>query len=146
MKRFHFALQRVLELREYAEQEAKLELGRAVGELSMIEQRIASITEERSRAMGARFAPGNSFAEMEQYERYITRLEQTRDKLLMDAARAELVVAEKRDAFMEASRERKALDKLRDRRLGDYKKYVQAEEYKEADDNARSRTGAAGSG
>jgi flagellar FliJ protein len=135
-----------LELREYAEQEAKLELGRAVGELTMIERRIASITEERSRAMGARFAPGNSFAEMEQHERYITRLEQTRDKLLMDAARAELAVAEKRDAFMEASRERKALDKLRERRLGDYKKYAQAEEHKEADDNARNRTGAAGSG
>jgi flagellar FliJ protein len=142
MKRFHFALQRVLELREYAEQEAKIELGRAVGELTLIEQRIASTTEERGRAMGARFAPGNSFADMEQYERYITRLEQTRDRLLMDAARAELVVAEKRDAFMEASRERKALDKLRERRLGDYKKYAQAEEYKEADDNARRRTGA----
>jgi flagellar FliJ protein len=136
MKRFHFALQRVLKLREHAEQDAKIALGRAVGELALIEQRIASTAEERSRAAGKRFAPGNSFTETQNYERYINRLDQIRDKLLIDAARAELVVAEKRDAFVEASRERKVLDKLRERRLGEHKKYAQAEEYKEADDNA----------
>jgi flagellar FliJ protein len=136
MKRFNFALQRVLQLREQAEQEAKIALGRAVGELTLIEQRAASVAEERSRAAGERFAPGNSFADIQNYESYITRLDQTRDRLLMDAARAELVVAEKRDAFMEASRERKVLDKLRERRLREYKKYVQGEEYKEADESA----------
>ena len=139
MKRFHFALQRVLELREHAEQEAKLALGRAVGELTLIEQRIASVAEERSRAAGGRFAPGNSFSDIQDYERYITRLDRTRDRLLMDAARAELVVAERRDVFMEASRERKVLDKLRERRLGEHKKYARLEEYKEADESARQR-------
>jgi flagellar FliJ protein len=139
MKRFHFALQRVLELREYAEQEAKIALGRAVGELTLIEGRIASITEDRSRAMGERFAPGNSFTDIQTYERYIIRLDQTRDRLFMEAVQAELVVAERRDAFLEASRERKALDKLKERRLGEYKKYAQAEEYKEADKGARQR-------
>jgi flagellar FliJ protein len=64
----------------------------------------------------------------------------------MDAARAELEVAEKRDAFLEASRERKALDKLRERRLGDYKKYARTEDYNEADENARRglRSGSGG--
>jgi flagellar FliJ protein len=139
VKRFHFALQRVLELREHAEQEAKIALGRAVGELAMIERRIASVTEERDRAMGKRFARENSFSDIQSYERYIIRLDHTRDRLFMDAARAELAVAEKRDAFMEASRERKALDKLRERRVGEYKKYARAEDYKEADENARRR-------
>jgi flagellar FliJ protein len=133
-----------LELREYAEQEAKIELGRAVGELTLIEQRIASVAEERRRAAGERFAAGNSFTEIQNYEWYITRLDQTRDQLLMDAARAELAVAEKRDVFMEASRERKALDKLRERRLGEYKKYVQEEDQKEADESSRQKIQATG--
>ncbi|MDR0597982.1 MAG: flagellar export protein FliJ [Treponema sp.] len=137
MKRFRFALQRVLELRENAEQEAKIALGRAVGELTLIEQRIASVTGERSRAMEQRFASDNSLTDMQHYERYITRLDQTRDKLLMDAARAELAVAEKRDAFLDASRERKAVDKLKERRVGEYKKYARTEDYKEADEAAR---------
>jgi flagellar FliJ protein len=136
MKRFHFALQRVLELREYAEQEAKIALGRAVGELTMIERRIAAVAAERLAAAEKRFSPENSFTEVQNYEWYITRLDQDRDKLLMDEARAQLIVAEKRDIFMEASRERKALDKLRERRLGEYKKYAQDQDYKEADENA----------
>jgi flagellar FliJ protein len=57
----------------------------------------------------------------------------------MDAARAELTVAEKRDLFMEASRERKALDKLRERRLGEYKKYALLEDQKETDESNRAR-------
>jgi flagellar FliJ protein len=139
MKRFHFALQRVLKLREYAEQEAKIALGRAVGELTLIEQHIASVAEERLQAAGERFALENSFTEIQNYEWYITRLDATRDKLLMDAARAELIVAEKRDIFMEASRERKALDKLRERRLGEYRKYSLMEDQKEADESNRTR-------
>jgi flagellar FliJ protein len=140
MKRFHFALQRVLKLREYAEQEAKVELGRAIGELTRIEQRIDSVAEERLQAAGERFATENSFTDIQNYEWYITRLDQTRDKLLMDAAQAELVVAEKRDVFMEASRERKALDKLRERRLGEYKAYSLMEDQKETDESNRARS------
>jgi flagellar FliJ protein len=134
-----------LELREYAEQEAKIELGRAVGELTLIEQHIASVTGERLQAAEKRFSTKNSFTEIQNYEWYITRLDQTRDKLFMDAARAELVVAEKRDIFMEASRERKTLDKLRERRLGEYKKDVQKEDQKEADESSRRKAPAAAS-
>jgi flagellar FliJ protein len=136
MRRFKFSLQRVLELREHAEQQAKIELGRAVGVLNMIEAQIAQVAADRLQAAGERFAPGNGLAEMQSYDRYITRLDQKRDQLLLDAARAELVVAEKRDLFLEASRERKVLDKIKERRQGEYRKEAQAEEYKEADDNA----------
>ena len=139
MKRFRFALQRILELRERVEEEARIALGRAVGELTLIEQRIASVAEERRRAMGERFAPGNDFTDIQTYERYLNRLDRTREGLLQDAARAELVAAEKRDAFTEASRERKVLDRLRERRFGEYRKYVRSEEYKETDESARRR-------
>ncbi|WP_010259176.1 flagellar export protein FliJ [Treponema primitia] len=140
MKRFRFGLQRVLELREYAEREAEIELGKAVGALTLIEQRIAAVAEDRFDAAAKRFAPGNGLAEMQNYDRYILRLDQTRDKLLMDAARAELVVAEKRDIFLEASRERKVLDKIKDKRKAEYRKFAQAEENKELDDIAARMT------
>ncbi|MFP3043502.1 flagellar export protein FliJ [Treponema primitia] len=140
MKRFRFGLQRVLELREYAEREAEIELGKAVGALTLIEQHIAAVAEDRLHAAAERFAPGNGLAEMQNYDRYILRLDQTRDKLLMDAAKAELVVAEKRDIFLEASRERKVLDKIKDKRKGEYRKFAQAEENKELDDIAARMT------
>jgi flagellar FliJ protein len=136
MKRFRFDLQQVLKLREYAEREAEIELGKAVGVLNLIEQRIASVAEARYHAGMERFAPGNGLGEIQSYDRYILRLDQHRDKLLMDAAQAELVVAEKRDIYLEASRERKILDKLKERRQGEYRKIVLAEENKELDDIA----------
>ncbi|MDR1596220.1 MAG: flagellar export protein FliJ [Treponema sp.] len=136
MKRFRFDLRQVLELREYAEREAEIELGKAVGALNLIERHIASVAEARRHAAAERFATGNGFAAIQSYDRYILRLDQTRDKLLMNAAQAELVVAEKRDIYLEASRERKILDKIKERRLGEYRKLAQAEENKELDDIA----------
>ncbi|MDR2739089.1 MAG: flagellar export protein FliJ [Treponema sp.] len=136
MKRFRFDLQQVLELREYAEREAEIELGKAVGALNLIEQHIASVAEARYHAAAERFAPENGFEKIQSYDRYILRLDQTRDKLLMDAARAELVVAEKRDLYLEASRERKILDKIKERRQEEYRKFIRAEENKELDDIA----------
>jgi flagellar FliJ protein len=136
MKRFRFGLQKVLELREYTEEEAKIELGRAVSTLNLIEQRIAALAGERTQAAMERFSPGREFTEIQSYERYINRLDQTRDKLLMDAARAELEVEEKRDIYLEASRDRKVLDKIKERREGEYRKFVQGEENKELDEVA----------
>ncbi|GHT88094.1 hypothetical protein FACS1894137_16180 [Spirochaetia bacterium] len=136
MKRFKFGLQKILELREHAEKEAEIELGKAVGALTLIERRIALVAEERREAAAKRFAAENGFAEMQNYERYIIRLDRTRDTLLMDAAKAELVVAEKRDEYLEAARDRKALDKIKERRRGEYRTFALAEENKELDDVA----------
>jgi flagellar FliJ protein len=141
MKRFRFGLQKVLELREYAEEEAKIELGRAVSALNLIEQRIAALAEERALAAQERFAPSRTFTEIQSYERYIYRLDRTRDKLLMDAARAELEVEEKRDIYLETSRERKVLDKIKDRRSGEYRKFALKEENKELDEVAARMRG-----
>jgi flagellar FliJ protein len=136
MKRFKFGLQKVLELREYAEEDAKIELGRAVSALNLIEQRIAALAEERHQAALERFAPSRTFTEIQSYERYILRLDRTRDQLLLDAARAELEVEEKRDIYLEASRDRKVLDKIKERRGVEYHKFALGEENKELDEVA----------
>jgi flagellar FliJ protein len=134
MKRFHFSLEKVLELRAYREQEAEIELGRAIGVLSQIESRIRTVAEDRYRAAAERFLPDNDALKILNYENYILRLDQERDKLLEDAARAELVVEEKRNLFLDASRERKVLDKLKEKREKEYRKKMFAEETKILDD------------
>jgi flagellar FliJ protein len=132
MRRFNFNLQRILDLREHREQEAKIELGKAISALTLIEQRIEAVTLERARAMMDRYS--HSMAEFRSYDNYIRRLEQTTEKLQKEAALAELEVNEKRDLFIEASRDRKVLDKVRERRRREYRKELFAEEIKELDD------------
>jgi flagellar FliJ protein len=139
MKRFSFNLEKVLTLRKFTEQEAKIELGRAVGALSEIERHIVSVAEERVIAARDQFSPENSAAMIQQYMFYILRLDATRDQLLKDAAQAELKVEEAREAFLEASRDRKVLDKLKEKRAAEYRKEMFDAEGKTLDDIASGR-------
>ncbi len=50
MKKFSFSLEKVMKLRKYREEEAKVELGRAVGALTEIENNIQMTAVARSSA------------------------------------------------------------------------------------------------
>ncbi|AEF83437.1 flagellar export protein FliJ [Leadbettera azotonutricia] len=139
MKRFSFNLEKVLTLRKFAEQEAKIELGRAVGVLSEIERHIVSVAQERFIAASNQFSPENSAAMIQQYMFYLLRLDATRDQLLKDAAQAELKVEQAREVFLEASRDRKVLDKLKEKRAAEYRKEMLDAEGKALDDIASGR-------
>jgi flagellar FliJ protein len=139
MKRFHFNLQKALDLRAYREQDAEIELGRAISRLTELTNRLKALAEERFRAAADRFAPSNSVEDMLAWERYITRLDNQKEQLLEDAAAAELTVNEKREIYLAASRDRKVLDKLREKRFAEYRKLALREEVKLTDDAASGR-------
>ncbi|MDR0313313.1 MAG: flagellar export protein FliJ [Treponema sp.] len=143
MKNFSFNLEKILDLREYREQETKIELGRAIGVLSEIENNIRSVAEERFRT-GTQFS-GNG-AMIRSYMLYISRLDIEKERLLVEAAKAEQKVEEARTIYLEASRERKVLDKLKEKRAAEYKKFVQAEETKVLDDISSAKYNRLGSG
>ena len=136
MKPFSFSLEKVLNLRKYREDEAKIELGRAVGILAALESNIRAVAEERVRAAAAQFSPGNGAVEIQQYMVYLLRLDNTKERLLKEAAMAELKVEEARNVFLEASREKKVMDKLKEKREKEHKKTILAEETKNLDDIA----------
>ena len=133
MKRFSFSLQKVLQLRKYREDECKIELGRAIGVLSEIENRIKTTASSRVNAAAQRFADAGNSAAMAAWEHYIIRLDQEAEKLVKEAAQAELVVEEKRELYLEASREVKAIQKLREKREKEYRKEMFASETAELD-------------
>ena len=134
MKPFVFGLEKVLGLRKHREDETKIELGRAIGVLADLENRLRILAGERIRAAEAQFSPGNSAARIQQYMYYLLRLDSTKEQLLKDAALAELKVEEARNVFIEASRERKVLDKLKEKREKEYRKRMFIEETKILDD------------
>jgi flagellar FliJ protein len=136
MKRFSFNLQKVLELRNYREQEAKVELGRAVGVLTAIENRIKETAVVRHNAARERFADP---AAMPAWDNYIIRLDQETERLTQEAAQAALAVEERRALYLEASRELKVMEKLREKREKAYRREVFAAETAEADDRWRER-------
>jgi flagellar FliJ protein len=144
MKRFRFNLEKVLELRQYREQEAKNELGKAIGILNAIENDIQTNAIVRARAVQERFTgiesgDNDGKYSMMAWSNYINRLEQEAQRLMEEAARAELVVEEKRAAYLDASREVKVMEKLKEKREGEYRKEMFATETRELDDTWRPR-------
>ena len=134
MKAFSFNLEKILRLRKYREDEAKIELGRAIGILAEIERKLLVLAQERARAAAEQFSPGNTAALIQQYMFYLLRLDNTKEQLLEEAAMAEMKVEEARGVFLEASRERKVLDKLKEKRQKEYRKEVFAWETRVLDD------------
>ena len=134
MKPFVFRLEKLLNLRKHYEDEAKIELGRAIGVLAELERKIRALAAERVRAASEQFRPGNSAILIQQYMYYLLRLDNTRDRLFKEAAMAEIKVEKAREAFLEASRERKVLDNLKEKKQKEYRKLKQNEETKVLDD------------
>jgi flagellar FliJ protein len=146
VKRFKFGLEKVLKLRQHNEHEARVELGRAIGVLAGIENEIKRNAETRANAIHERFTgigggdettAGNGYGgslSMHAWDAYINRLEQEADRLTEEAARAETVVEEKRGLYIEASRELKVMENLKERREKEHRKEMFMEETKELDD------------
>jgi flagellar FliJ protein len=141
MRPFKFNLEKVLDLRKFHEDEAKIELGRTIAVLTELENNILALGQERVRAAAAQFRQGNNAAIIQQYMLYIIRLDNTKEELLKEAAMAELKVEEAREAFIEASRERKVLDNLKEKREKEHRKEMLKEEAKSLDEITASSIG-----
>jgi flagellar FliJ protein len=134
VKRFRFKLEKLLDLRAHRERETEIALGKAVGALSLIERDMEDLAREQHKAGEERFSTEYGRAEILVHDLYIRRLDEKQDRLLKDAAAAELVVEEARDEYLEASRDRKVLDKLKEKQRREYKKDRENEEIKTLDD------------
>ena len=147
MKRFRFSLEKVLKFRQFSEQEAKNELGRAISVLNAIENDIKRNALVHSQATRQRFTGINADGatvstgalSMLAWDNYILRLEQEAQRLMEEAAQAELVVEERRAQYLEASRELKVMEKLKEKREKEYRKEMFAAETRERDDMWRDK-------
>ena len=155
MKRFKFGLEKVLKLRSYREQETKNELGRAIGVLNNIENNIKQNSQKHEDAVRERFTGLNSglngvpassgipasfgILAMQDWDNYILRLEGEAELLAEEKDKAEAVVEEKRNLYLEASRELKVMENLKEKRRSEYRKEMLAAETRERDDTWRAK-------
>ena len=136
MKRFKFNLEKILKLRKFREEECKIALGQAVAALNKIENEIKETAVKRHNAASNRFA---DVGEMLSWENYILWLDRQTQKLMEQAAQAELVVEEKRAAYLEASKDLKALEKLKEKQQKEHRKETMYLQMAEVDDITASR-------
>ena len=126
-------MQKVLDLREFEEEKAKLELGKAVAEMERIKKLLAENAQNRVNAGYSRRDVSDVLS-LQRIENYILGLDLKKEKLLEELASAELIFEKKRDLFTEAMQAREVLTKLKDKQLSEYKKDALKQEENALDD------------
>lgn len=140
MKRFAFSLQKILDIREFAERQAQIELGRAVAEVNRINSDLEAVAQEKLRMIHQK-QQEMTLNDFVVRENYMKRLELTKERLLEELAAAQLVVDQRREIFAEAMKQRKILSNLREKQLVQYRKAVLVAEDNAVDDMVTSRFG-----
>jgi flagellar FliJ protein len=141
MKRFRFRLQRILDIREQFRDEARQELGRRNAELSHQESVLRGLEDELTRLQ-----PGKdgtlTAGELLLTGAYALRVQQliVQQLVRVEEARRAMVVAQEK--YIQANKDAKALEMLRDRKRAEYDQEMLKEEINQLDEVAVQRAGA----
>ena len=153
MRRFQFRLERFLELRRWKEREWEIALAKVQGECLLLANRIEEITAQIGASRLASYVsetpgmPGTprrpgmpgvprriDVESMARRELYIMRLARERERTQETLVERQKELEKVRVKYLEASKERKVLDKLKERKAEDYYAHQIDEEFKTIDD------------
>ena len=121
MKRFSFNLQKLLQLREFEEKNAKTALAAAVSEAERIKNELKSIAVERVRVNKTRNENVDTLF-LITLEHYVNRLDVRKEELLENLAETELLIEQRRVLFAAAMQKRSVLDKLKEKQYLTWRK------------------------
>lgn len=133
MKKFKFSLEKVLSLREFEENQAQIELAKAISVVTELNNKLKFIANERVKNNDAR-SNSTDLSYLMSIENYIEGLDYQKEILLEELAQSELILEEKRQIMIEAMKKSKALEKLKEKQLQEYKKEILKEEEKVLDE------------
>jgi flagellar FliJ protein len=137
MRQFQFRFQRVYELKERMEDVRKAALGDAVGALEAETEELQRLNDQRvERRQASRGEAGQTLEAgiLQLASNYALRLERESGQQTEQVRRAQTVTDEKRAELMEATRDRKVFEILRDRAAAAHKKKAQRHELRILDE------------
>jgi flagellar FliJ protein len=139
MRLFRFKLEKLLELRGFYERKAEMALAEKAGRCAVLDNKLRETAEARSRTGREMFGAGRMLADYRAAELYIVRLDRDRDRLMKELAAAELEREKARVDYVEKRKSREVIEKIKERKQGEYYRLAQREETKALDDLARRR-------
>ncbi|MDA3849879.1 MAG: flagellar export protein FliJ [Spirochaetaceae bacterium] len=132
MKAFQFSLESVLEYRREIETEWEIKLGAAVGKCNRLEGLITHLHQEEQSALNSRDIHNSH--EALAWGMYRSRLRQQKEKREIELEKATSSMEVVRQGYLEASRDRKSLDKLKDKKKDEYHRYLIQQEIQQMDE------------
>jgi flagellar protein FliJ len=136
MKRFSFGLEKVLEFREYRERIAKGVLAEKAGKCTILGLELEENARKTQIAGRERFRKGGNVSDYLAGEHYALRLGAEREQLMKVLALAEAEREQARLAYIEASKSKELITKLKEREEAGYYRAAARDEIKTMDDIA----------
>lgn len=143
MKRFKFRLQRILDIREQIRDEARQELGRRNAVLAH-EQSVLRGLEAELLRLNAGENGIVTASELLLTGAYAQRIQKLIEQQALKVEEARKAVVEAQERYIQANKEAKALEMLKDKRRAEYDHEVLKEEINQLDEVATQRANSRG--
>ncbi len=140
MKKFVFKLQKVLDLREFEKKQAQIELGKATAQVNLIQEKLNAVASQKVN-LANQMKEADGLQNYYACQQYTIFLDKKKEEFFEEMAKAELVLEEKRKIFLEASTNVKVMEKLKEKKLSDWKKEKSKEEEKEVEELVAAKFG-----
>lgn len=138
MKKFVFELEQLLNLRKYEQDQAQIELGKAIQVEQQIQDGLDTLAQQY--VATKKMTSGQSdFVALAKTQQFYNFIKQQQEKLMNDMAKAKIVTEEKRGLFNAAMQKHESLKKLKERQFAIFKEEQKKAETKALDDIVTSK-------
>jgi len=134
MRKFQFNLEKILELRKYDEQQWEIKLGQTTGRCNALKKKIEERRSSRKQTFNQRHLDTGDMRMFMYVENYTHRMDQEITELRAELEQAEKERKDVQEKFLEVSKKRKILDKLKERKQQMYYKQQEKQEQKVLDE------------
>ena len=122
MRKFHFNLQKLLNLRTFKEDEAEIRLAKMIAAKDAIVLRLKAIAQQETQTKLIFNESKKLVSDLTTYEHYLARLHKKKELELQALAEAELHIEQARERYITAHRDRLIITKLYEKKTKDWKK------------------------
>lgn len=133
MKKFVFELEQLLNLRKYEQDQAQIELGKAIQVEQQIQDGLDTLAQQY--VATKKMTSGQSdFVALAKTQQFYNFIKQQQEKLMRDMASAKIVTEEKRSLFNAAMQKHESLKKLKEKQYEAFRSEQKKLEAKALDD------------
>ncbi|MBQ5998998.1 MAG: flagellar export protein FliJ [Treponema sp.] len=138
MKKFVFELEDILNIRRFQQQQAEIELGKALAEEKKIQDRLDSLAQQKVQVSSSMKGSVN-FADIANANQFYAFVRNQSEVLMSELAQLKLVTEEKRNVLRKAMEKTDSLENLKEQQKEEFIAAEKKHEMREIDDIVTSR-------
>ena len=138
MKKFVFDLQDILDIRKFEQQQAEIELGKALGVENEIQQKLNALA-VRQTSIQKTMKGSTDFNDIASANQFYSYVRNSSEELMNQMAQAKLITEQKRKILKECMKKTDALESLKESEEQEFNQELKRQEAKQIDDIVTGR-------